>query len=352
MSAKRVALVFGGISAEHEVSLASAAEVRPALESAGYEVVPVRVAADGSWWFSDSSRPLTCGAGIAALAEAGLDVVFPLIHGSGGEDGRLQGLLRVLRLPFVGSGVLASALAMDKARCKAFLQSTTSIPLVRSRVVDRFTLEQQPAKVFLELQQLGSPCIVKPVNGGSSVGLTKVSKPADASSWKPAMRQALAVAFENPEHRSILVEEFVSGEEVTVGVVGNPESGLTALPVVLVRPAVGDVFDYHAKYTPGAADEICPAPLPEEQVAHLQEQARAAYLAVGCRGMARVDFIVRDSISWFLELNTLPGFTSGSLLPLAARAQGWDLPELVDRLVQLVLPGEQSGSSWSRPRQA
>jgi D-alanine-D-alanine ligase len=346
MAGIRVGVIFGGPSAEHEISIRSADTVVESLHAAGCAPLPVHLRSDGTWSFAKPSsraeaegaatRLAANGSGVALDAaierlRREVDVVFPIIHGTLGEDGTLQGFLRVLGLPFTGPALLASAVAMDKARAKALIGAVTGVRMPMGAAIRNDDPPAVRAAALAKARRLVFPVIVKPVDAGSSVGLSRVERPEQLDG---AIARALAVEGVT----GALVEEVVRGEEVTCALYGNPETGIEALPPILIRPHGGRMFDYEAKYTPGLSDEICPAPLPRAALARIRDSAIAAYVALGCRGFARVDFILNDGVPWFLELNTLPGITKESLLPKAAVAAGWTLPDFFRRLVELALP--------------
>jgi D-alanine-D-alanine ligase len=348
MAGIRAGVFFGGPSAEHEVSIRSADCVAEALQAAGCELLLIHLRRDGTWALA---RPRSAAEGADAATRlsrqpqslpldealrqvrAEIEVAFPIVHGTLGEDGSLQGFLRVLGIPWAGPGVLASALAMDKGRAKSVLAATTSLKMPLGAVVRATEPPAERAAAFAKARTLVFPVIVKPVDAGSSVGLSRVEGPE-------GLEDAIALAFAVEGVTGVLVEEIVPGDEVTCAVFGNPERGVEALPPVLIRPRDGRMFDYEAKYTAGLTDEICPAPLPAPQLDRIRAAATTAYVALGCRGFARVDFIMRDGVPWFLELNSLPGVTRESLLPKAALAAGWTLPDFFLRLVELALEGE------------
>jgi len=330
----RVAVICGGPSSERAVSLKSASNLAAALLRAGAQVLPVELGRTGLWrvgrWRrapgatrDARGRWTTVERALRALRAA--DVVFPVVHGAVGEDGRLQGLLDVAGILYVGSGVCASALALDKARAKQLLHSATDLRMKPSICVGR-DAARTTARALAAAARLRFPCVVKPVDGGSSLG---VSIAASASELRRCLRKAFAV----DATREVMVEERIDGDEVTCAVLEN-RAGAAALPPILIRPRHGTLFDYHAKYTPGASDEICPAPLPDVVCARVRRDALKAFSALGCRGLARVDFIVAGGEPWFLELNTMPGLTEQSLVPKAAAAAGLSLEELALGLVE------------------
>ncbi len=338
----RLLVLFGGRSAEHEVSCVTAVSVLRAVDPARYEVVPVGITQQGRWVLAEEAQRLLEAGGPAALPPAleargtalepfealaptaGPVVVFPLLHGPFGEDGTVQGLCELADVPYVGSGVLGSAAAMDKLTTKHLLVAA-GLPVPRffglreneigAGVAERVTAE------------LGWPAFVKPANLGSSVGVSKVVGP-------DALGVALAEALRFDEW--VVVEEGVAGREIECGVLGDlePEASVPGE----VRPS-RDFYDYEDKYLEGKAELLVPAPLPEEVVAEVQRLSLAAFRAVRAEGMARVDFFYEEGGRGLLinEVNTIPGFTPISMYPRMWEASGVPYPILVDRLVQLAL---------------
>jgi D-alanine-D-alanine ligase len=302
----RVAVLLGGRSAEREVSLNSGGQVAKALDSAGFDVVTIDTGDDEF---------------VVSLVGAQADVVFICLHGRFGEDGTVQGLCELLELPYVGSGVLASALAIDKVKSKQFF-SHIGLSTPDYAVLQRghlFEIEELVAT-------LGEKTVVKPANEGSSVGMTIVHEAAEL----PA---AIEKAFTHD--RTVLVERFVAGVEVTVAVLGNEDA--VAMPTLEIEP-VHEFYDYDSKYVPGMSRHIIPARVSEEARAECQRLAVAAHKTLGCRGISRSDTIVdADDGVWLLETNTIPGMTSTSLVPDAARAAGIEFPELCRTLVEYAL---------------
>lgn len=307
----RVALLVGGKSAEREVSLAGAQEVTKALDPKRYEV--------------RGYDPATDMARLAAEAPD-LDVAFILLHGRLGEDGTVQGFLDLLGLPYQGSGVLGSALAMDKNIAKT-LYRLHGLPVSAWRMAAAQDVEN-PAQL---LTDLNLPLVVKPVRQGSSLGMSIVRTPAELG---PAISKAFGYDQE------VMVEEYVAGREITVGVLGNDQ--LLPLPLVEIIPgSAHPFFDYQAKYQIGGSQEICPAALPEAISRQAQEYALTAHRALKLQGYSRTDMIVSPHGIVVLETNTIPGMTPTSLLPQAAAAAGLPFPALLDRLLELALTKEQ-----------
>lgn len=301
----RVALLMGGRSAEREVSLNTGAQVRDALTSEGFDVVEI----------DTGERDF-----VSALADADADVAFICLHGRFGEDGTVQGLCELLDLPYVGSGVLASALAMDKVMSKHFF-AHNAIPTPDYLVLER----GQSWSADQITEALGSKTVVKPANEGSAIGVTISHEPAE-------LAEAVECAFRYD--RFVLVERFVAGTEVTVGVLGNDD--VRALPTLEIVPE-HEFYDYDSKYLPGMSRHIIPARIDDGARAECERLALVAHKALGCRGMSRSDLIVSDDGVMLLETNTIPGMTSTSLLPDAARAAGIEFPQLCRTLVELAL---------------
>ncbi|AEB08394.1 D-alanine--D-alanine ligase family protein [Desulfobacca acetoxidans] len=303
----RLALLSGGKSSEREVSLKSGGQVFEALDKAKYDIYRYDPQTDLRQLINDAPN---------------LDVALIIMHGRWGEDGTIQGLLDLLGLPYQGSGVMASALAMNKELSKTlYRQAGLKVPRAvffsRQDAIDPRALEAA----------VGLPAVIKPVNEGSSIGVT-VARHLDQLG--AGIGEALAY------DRRVLVEEFISGMEVTAGVLGN--DALLPLPLVEIVPDKSHpFFNYEAKYLPGATEEIVPARLSPEMTIRVQECGLTAHRALGCWGYSRTDTIVRDGEIYVLETNTIPGMTATSLFPQAARAMGLDFPALLDRLVELAL---------------
>jgi len=264
-----------------------------------------------------------------AAEERSVDVVFVALHGRFGEDGTIQGLLEAAGLPYTGSGVLASALAMDKERAKA-VAARAGLRVPRGACVDRRRWEEDRAGVLAGLAGVpGLPAFVKPSGGGSSIG-------AGAATSAAALGERVDAALAAAEGDA-LVEELLAGREITCAVLGNRGERPRTLPPVEIVPRGRPFFDYTAKYDPAACEEICPARIDAGERARVEEAAIAAHVALGCDGMSRSDFILVDGEPVFLETNTIPGMTEASLCPRAARAAGIPFPALVDLLVGMAL---------------
>ena len=303
----RLALIAGGKSGEREVSLAGAQEVEKALSREKYEVHRYDPATDLAQLAADAAK---------------IDMAFILLHGPLGEDGTMQGFLDLLGIAYQGSGVLGSALAMDKNLAKILYQQAglTVAPWEMAQPED----QENPRRL---LERLSLPVVIKPIRQGSSLGMSLARSEEE-------LIQGLATAF--AYDTEVMVEQYVRGREITGGVIGNRE--LTALPIVEIIPGEEYAFfDYDAKYKKGASREVCPAELPPEITARAQEIALAAHRALQLRGYSRTDMIVAGDGIHVLETNTIPGMTPTSLLPQAAAAYGLSFPALLDLLIELAL---------------
>ena len=307
MKKMRVALIAGGKSAEREVSLKSGDQVYQALNKDKYEIRRYDPLHDLERLVREAPET---------------DVALIIMHGRGGEDGTIQGMLELLGVPYQGSGVLASALGMNKELSKIlYLQAGLKVPHALV-----FTHDKAPSPADIE-ETLGLPGVIKPIHEGSSIGITIAKN-------RKELEKGLAAAFKY-DYR-VMVEEFIEGIEVTGGVLGNKE--LQALPLVEIVPSSSyEFFSYEAKYEPGATTEICPARISGELTAEAQECALIAHQALGCRGYSRTDMRIRDGLIYVLETNTIPGMTATSLFPQGAKAAGIDFPALLDTLINLAL---------------
>jgi D-alanine-D-alanine ligase len=322
MTGHRVAVLAGGRSSEHEVSLASGASVAEGLRAAGHDVAEIHIGRDGVWRRDGDPVTVTLGSALP-----GVDVVFPVLHGPFGEDGTVQGLLECLDVPYVGAGVLASALCMNKVLFKQ-LMAELGIPQVDYRAVAQPDHEADPQATARAVAPLGYPVFVKPARLGSSVGIAKVSAPEELD---PALRTAF-------EHDSLaIVEAFAAGREVECSVLGNGDPIASEPGEILL--AAGEIgwYDYEAKYSPGGMKLEVPARLEPEVRDRVRELAVEAFVRSGCQGLARADFFVVGSEVLVNELNTMPGFTQTSVFGSLFAASGIAYPELLDRLVGLAL---------------
>ena len=352
----RVGVIFGGRSGEHEISLLSAQGIMGAIDRDKYEVVPIGIARNGRWLASgDPMKALASGrleesSRAALLAEPSqqglmrledrereqaleavklgeIDVIFPILHGPFGEDGTVQGLLELAGLPYVGAGVAASAVGMDKILFKGIMQAH-GLPVVRYLAAKRKDWERNPDELVARIEaEIGYDAFVKPANLGSSVGITKAHNQAE-------LRAALDDATQYD--RKILIEEAIDGREIEVSVLGN-DTPVASIPGEIVPS--NEFYDYAAKYLDGESELLIPAPIPEETSERVQELAVKAYVAIDCAGMARADFLLdRQSGQVYVnELNTLPGFTPISMYPKLWEASGLSYAELIERLIDLAL---------------
>jgi D-alanine-D-alanine ligase len=356
----RVGLIFGGRSGEHEVSLASARSVMENLDPEKYEVVPIGITREGSWLLGAAPPTLQAAeAGAqAAVSEdtpattavtltgdpnmkrliplqgserlhdnGALDVIFPVLHGTYGEDGSLQGLLEMANVPYVGCGVLGSALGMDKEKMKMLFQSV-GLPIVDYLVYRRHLWERSPETVIAEIEQrFGYPCFVKPVNLGSSVGVNKAHN-------REELGHALRVAAEYD--RKIIIERGLNCRELECAVLGNDEPIVSVVGEVI---ASNEFYDYNAKYIDNQSEIIIPAPIPQSTAEEVRNYALRAFAALDLSGLARIDFFLEKETGkiYINEVNTMPGFTQISMYPKLWEASGIPYAELLDRLIELAI---------------
>jgi D-alanine-D-alanine ligase len=332
---QRVLLLFGGRSAEHDVSRVTAVAVARALDRSRYDVVPVAITTDGRWLLADSARAAIeagpkalpsafeiDGALAPAVGTLDVDVVFPLLHGPYGEDGTVQGLLELADLPYVGSGVVGSAVAMDKVMMK---RAFAAAGLPYARTIDFRDGHDRGALVDAVEAELGYPCFVKPANLGSSVG---VAKATDRAGFDAACDVALSY------DEWIVVEEAISGREIELGVLGD-DPPTVSVPGEIVPG--DDFYSYADKYEADDAELLVPAPLSAAEVAEAQVLACRAFEACRCEAMARVDLFLTDEGFLVNEVNTIPGFTPISMYPRLWEATGVPYAELLDRLIDLAV---------------
>jgi D-alanine-D-alanine ligase len=323
MSRRRIAVLAGGRSSEHEVSLASAASVGEGLRTAGHAVTMIEIGRDGVWRRDGEPVQVALGAALP-----GIDVVFPVLHGPFGEDGTVQGLLECLDMPYVGAGVLASALCMDKVRFKQVM-TEARVPQVDYRAVEEVDFASDPAGVARSVAELGYPLFVKPARLGSSVGIARVDGPAELAA-------ALRTAF---THDSLAIAEaFADGREIECSVLGNGSPIASEPGEILLAAGESGWYDYTAKYTPGGMQLVVPARVGVDVRERVRQLAVEAFAKTGCAGLARVDFFVLgDGEVLVNELNTMPGFTETSVYGSLFAASGIPYPQLLDRLVELAL---------------
>jgi D-alanine-D-alanine ligase len=333
-----VGVIFGGRSVEHQVSIRSARTVVQGLRQAGHQVTPLGIAQDGCWIEAARSEQVLTqgipvippeGGAIAPtlrhLIDSGVEALFPIVHGTWGEDGTLQGLCEMVDLPYVGPGVTASALAMDKVLFKRQMLAA-GVPVVDFEAIRRDEFEADPQACIQRLERLPLPIFVKPSVGGSSVGVKKVDS---------RHCQETSVRFALQFDDTVLVEKGVKGRELECAVLGYGTIEASAIGEIVPG---NEFYDYADKYLQDTAQLIAPAELPEHVAARLREIAVRAFSAIGGVGLARVDFLVEGEDGlWVNEINTLPGFTSISMYPRLWELSGVPLPELVDRLVQIAI---------------
>jgi len=343
---KKICLIFGGKSSEHEVSLRSASAILSGIDTAKYETVLLGITKDGKWyvyegdpakikdgsWIYDSENltkaTLSPAFGEKALILAdgrkiAVDVMYPAVHGENCEDGRLQGLFELVGIPFVGPGSLASAVCMDKSVTKSILNEI-NIPQAKAIVVNDFSRENGYKDAFVWAEKVGYPIFVKPTSAGSSVGSAKVSS-----------KEELATALDNAlvYGGKALIEEYIKGREIEVAVLGNDD--LTVSACGEIDPGF-EFYDYDTKYKNDTASYYIPARLSAETSEKIRTYAEKIYKTLGCRGLSRVDFFVTDSEEiFFNEINTLPGFTSISMYPKLMMHEGMSFTELITSLVEL-----------------
>lgn len=356
----RVGLVFGGRSGEHEVSLASAKSVMENLDRSKYEVVPIGITREGSWLLgTEPTSLIETEQRSGQLSEIGgeveqttavtltgdptvrrliplqggeplrdngaLDVIFPVLHGTYGEDGTLQGLLEMANVAYVGCGVLGAALGMDKEKMKMVFQSV-GLPIGDYLVYRRSEWERAPEPVLDAIEQrLGYPCFVKPVNLGSSVG---ISKAHDRGELEHALH--VAAAYD----RKIIIEQYINCRELECAVLGNDEPVVSVVGEVI---ASNEFYDYNAKYIDNQSQTIIPADIPATTAAEVRRQAIQAFLALDLSGLARVDFFLEKETGnvYINEVNTMPGFTQISMYPKLWEASGLPYTQLLERLIEL-----------------
>ncbi len=354
----RVGIVFGGRSGEHEVSLASAASVMANLDGEKFEAVPIGITREGSWLLGTHPQQLLAAeqhpgseealAGTTAVTLTGdprlrrlipvqegeqlgsqgaVDVIFPVLHGTYGEDGALQGLLEMANVPYVGCGVLGSALGMDKEKMK-MLFASVGLPIVDYLVYRRNEWERDPQAIIAAIEQrLGYPTFVKPVNLGSSVGVSKAHD-------REELVQAINVAAEYD--RKIIIERGIDCRELECGVLGNDEPVASVVGEVV---SSNEFYDYRAKYLDGKSQVVIPADVPQTTAEEVRRQSVQAFAALDLSGLARVDFFLERGTGqvYLNEVNTMPGFTAISMYPKLWQASGLPYQQLIDRLIELAI---------------
>jgi|WetSurMetagenome_2_1015567.scaffolds.fasta_scaffold77087_2 D-alanine-D-alanine ligase len=349
MAKLNLAVIFGGQSGEHEVSLKSANQVMSALNKEKYNIIPIAITKKGQWLIGSKGKeymelnlPRAEEEGgismeqsqalvtikqeehsLSNFAEGDeegnkIDLVLPIGHGPYVEDGKMQGFFDMLGIPYLFSGTLSSALSMNKHKTKIIAKSV-GIKIAKDMVIGK---KYKTEKI---IKKLNLPIVVKPVELGSSVGIS-IAKTEEE--LKNSIDKALELGNE------VLLEQFIKGRELTVAVMGNKSP--KALPVIEIIPKVSTFFDYKAKYETGGSEEVCPAEISDEIRKKVQKYAVKVFKAIGCRDLARADFILSEENSklYFLEINTIPGMTATSLAPQAAKAAGMEFSEFLDRLIE------------------
>lgn len=351
----KLLILFGGVSSEHEVSRASASSILTHINGEKYEIYTVGITKEGNWLLTSSpavrigdgsweqdpankhvalSLDRSCR-GLIVIEDDGsakklpIDVVFPVLHGRNGEDGRMQGLLQIAGLPFVGSGAVASAASMDKAITKVMVEQAGGISQADAVLLHKQRYAKDPAGEILGVTSHFDdtyPLFVKPANAGSSVGISKVKTAEE-------LPKALDVAF--AEDDKVLVEEAITGREIEVAVLGNEEPEASCIGEIF---AANEFYDYNAKYENAASETAVVTDLDPEKEQEIRDAAVKIYQTMGCRGLSRVDFFLKESGRVvFNEINTLPGFTNISMYPQLWEASGIPYPDLIDRLIELAL---------------
>jgi D-alanine-D-alanine ligase len=347
-----LAVIFGGQSSEHEVSLASVRSVINSLNKEKYNIIPIAITKKGNWLIGDKGekyRELNdefAGKENAISVESSqslvsvpsdkknltnyiegdigdkrIDLAFPILHGPYGEDGKLQGMLDMLNIPYVFSDCLANAIAMNKEKANIIAKNAGVL------VADNIILREKVAYNLDEIiNKLSLPMVIKPLELGSSVGIS-------ISKNKEDLEKGIIEAFRYGT--KVLIEKYIKGRELTVTIMGSSDNPL-ALPVIEIVPKISDWFDYKAKYEKGGSEEICPANIPEEIKEKVQKLAKKVYIAIGCKDLARADFIWDEKTDnlYFIDLNTIPGMTATSLAPQAAKAAGMKFSEFLDKLIE------------------
>jgi len=340
----KVGLIFGGRSAEHEVSIVSAESIYKAIDKRKFSVIPIGITKRGEWIIGRVFKDLKEGKiknsrvvfPSIDLTKKGLlsfkkkikikkiDVFFPILHGPYGEDGTIQGLLELSGIPYVGSGVLGSALGMDKVLQKQIFRYL-SIPTPNFLYFRSNNWQKQPKRVLLEVsKKIGFPCFVKPANLGSSVGISKVKKPS-------VLRKAINLAFRYDF--KVIVEESIEGaREIEISLLGNEEPEVSVPGEIITKR---EFYDYEAKYIDPRSQTISNPKLNQQVVKKIKHFAKKAFVSLNCFGMARADFLVKKSNVYLNEINTIPGFTSISMYPKLWQASGLSYQKLIEKLIKL-----------------
>lgn len=353
MEALKVAVVMGGVSPEHDISIRSGATVLGNLPGARYRCMAVVIRKNGLWCLGEgmtdpdelailagSMRPEIA---MAELMEWGVDVAFLALHGPNGEDGTIQGFFQSVGVPYTGSGVEASAASMNKYTSKV-LAAWTGVRIPQSVLVSRSDW-REGRNHLLEgpMKEIGFPAFVKTLRSGSSIGIFRVEKAEE-------LQGAVEEAFQLDD--ALIIEKEIPGREITCGVLGGSVSGYRALPPVEIKPKGECFFAFQCKYDPERAEEICPAPLTKDERGRVEKASLALSRRFGIRGVCRIDFILNGEGLWFLELNAIPGLTAESIVPKEAIEAGMSLPELMERIILSALEErtrEKTDEEWEQP---
>ena len=324
---KTIALITGGFTGESVISLKSAAQIEQNLDAAKFEVYKIIISPQ-SWYYEANGQAIEVDKNDFSLSIAGkkvlFDAVFVGLHGSPGEDGKLQGYFDMLNIPYTSCDALTSAISMNKGYTKAIVADITDLYVAKS--VQFFANKAENATIIE--QSLKLPYFVKPNNGGSSIGMSKVNATA-------ALPQALTAAFK--EDTQVLVEEFIKGREFTIGVYLG-ENGIQVLPATEIISSK-EFFDFEAKYTPGVSEEITPGRMTEEEKVRVEAVVRSVYNKLNCRGVVRIDYILEEDSGnfYFIEINTVPGQSENSIIPQQVRATGRSVQDFYTELLEVVL---------------
>lgn len=342
-----VAVIMGGRSSEHDISMKSGATVISALDKNRYNVKPIKIEKSGKWLitpgyltaipekvspkFLNSTQqnlvPVTANSALHRASEDKVDVVFIALHGKYGEDGTLQGMLELMGIPYTGSGVLASSLAMDKVKSMELYQfHGFKVPayFIFSKYDSQQEIESLAKRIH---KKIGFPCVCKPVDGGSSKGTFLLKSEKE-------LQKAVSAGFKIT--KEIIFQKYIQGDEVTCSILDCDEKPI-ALPPTQIIPKTSEFFDVHAKYKKGATEEVTPARLPLPVIKRIQKIALKVHKLLGCSGLSRTDMIIRKGVYYLLETNTVPGMTQTSLFPQAAKCVGIEFPELLNKIIEHAL---------------
>jgi D-alanine-D-alanine ligase len=337
MKRKRVAVVMGGVSPEHDISVRSGGTILAHLDSERFEAMAAKIGRDGAWCLAEGiqdpedlarlSGNLRPEQALTRLVDWNVNVAFLALHGPCGEDGSIQGFFQSAGIPYTGSGVEASAACMNKNLTKILVERC-GVRLPPAMLLSRREWEKSPSKALKAASgTMDFPLYVKTLRSGSSIGVHRVT---DDAAFERSLEDCFALDDE------VMIEQGIPGVEVTCGVMGSPGSGYRALPPVEIRPKTS-FFDFRSKYDPDLADEICPAPIGEEACSKVQSAAETISRRIGTRGIVRIDFILGEGDLWFLEVNTIPGFTPESIVLKEAVAAGMSVGEMIENLIHSAL---------------